>query len=90
MGAIISYNNYDHNHEQPIAVIASFNNGGAIRPLYVRLGEQPRKVISSRIRNNDRKILEFDCIVLSDNRAVNVKITYYVDHKIWTVPDDVK
>lgn len=78
-----------YTQEKPVPVIASFSNEGGIRPLYIRIGGESRKVISARVKSDFRNHTEYYCKVVVDNRAIDITLSYYSDLRTWAIPPDV-
>jgi len=87
MGAVVSVTSFDYTHDKPISVMASFDDGGNLRPIYLDYGEGITKVISSIVINDNRNSVEFNCLIVVDNRAVHMMIIFYADNKIWAMPE---
>lgn len=88
MCAIISYNAYDHSSIKIVPVIASFNDDGKIKPLYIGLHGTCYKVDSYWVRNSFVNHIEFHCKIIDGPMLKPILITYYIKECIWTVPND--
>ena len=68
-----------------ISVIASFDTDGQIRPLYIRIGDDSLKVISSWEKPDYARRRTFQCKVIDQNIAKPARLTYYEDESVWVV-----
>ena len=69
-----------------IPVIASFNEDGQIKPLYVGIDGKRYKVESYWVRRSFSNQIEFSCKLLCGETLLTIIITYYMNECIWTVP----
>ncbi len=86
MGQIISSNSHDFLSIEIVPVIASFDNDGHIKPLYIGINNESYKVESSWVRKNFANQMEFQCKIKIDNYLKPVVLTYYMNECIWSVP----
>lgn len=86
MSQIISLNSHDYLPMQIVPVIASFNDDGQIRPLYVGIDGERLKVSSSRVRRCFAGQVEFYCKLTVGDTLKPVLLTYYLNECIWTIP----
>jgi len=87
MSQILSINSHDYLPITIIPVIASFNDDGHIKPLYVGINSQRYKVDSYWIRRSFTNQIEFHCKINIDNTLRPIIITYYLNECIWTIPN---
>lgn len=87
MSQILSQNSHDYLSMQIIPVIASFNDEGQIKPLYVGINRKQYKVDSYWIRRSFSNQIEFHCRLLIENMLKPIIITYYLHECIWTIPN---
>lgn len=69
-----------------VPVIASFDSGGHVKPLYVRINGEAMKVYSSRIKPSFLGTVEFDCQVIDRDTLKPLSLTYHRQDCVWTVP----
>ena len=69
-----------------IPVIASFNEDGQIKPLYVGIDGNRYKVESYWVRRSFANQIEFNCKLLLEESLQTLIITYYMNECIWTIP----
>lgn len=86
MSQILSYNSHDYLSMQIVPVIASFNNEGQIRPLYIGINGERYKVDSYWVRRNFSNQIEYHCKLIIEDSLKSVIITYYLNECIWTIP----
>ena len=86
MAQIVSTNSYDYIPVSIIPVIASFNEEGQIKPLYVGIDGERYKVQSYWIRRSFSNQIEFNCKLLFGETLRTMIITYYMNECIWTIP----
>lgn len=86
MAQILSHNSHDFMPVEIVPVIASFDNDGHIKPLYVRIGGESYKVDSYWVRKNYANQMEFHCKLIIHNFLRPIIITYFVNECIWTIP----
>jgi len=87
MSQILSYNSHDYLAMQIIPVIASFNDNGQIKPLYVGINGERYKVDSYWVRRSFSNQIEFSCKLIVQKQLKPVVITYYLNECIWTIPN---
>lgn len=87
MSQILSYNSHDYLPLQIVPVIASFNDNGQIKPLYVALNGERYKIDSYWVRRSFSNQIEFHCKLIIGNTLKPVIMTYYLNECIWTVPN---
>ena len=61
MSQILSQNSHDYLQMQTVPVIASFNDAGQIKPLYVGIDGERYKVHSYWVRRSFSNQIEFQC-----------------------------
>ena len=84
---ILSVNSHDYLPVTIIPVIASFNDDGQIKPLYIGIEGNRYKVDSYWIRRSFTNQIEFSCKILIDDRLCPIILTYYMNECIWTIPN---
>ena len=90
MTQILSQNSHDLLPMQIVPVIASFNDDGQIKPLYVGINGERYKVASYWVRRSFSNQIEFHCKLIDQDLLKPVIITYYLNECIWTIPDNPK
>lgn len=90
MTQILSHNSHDLLPMQIVPVIASFNDDGQIKPLYVGINGERYKVASCWVRRSFSNQIEFHCRLIDQDLLKPVIITYYLNECIWTIPDNPK
>ena len=90
MTQILSQNSHDLLPMQIVPVIASFNDDGQIKPLYVGINGERYKVASYGVRRSFSNQIEFHCKLIDQDLLKPVIITYYQNECIWTIPDNPK
>jgi len=86
MTQIVSLNSHDYMPVTVIPVIASFNEDGQIKPLYVGIDGNRYKVESYWVRRSFANQIEFNCKLLLEESLQTLIITYYMNECIWTIP----
>lgn len=86
MTQIVSLNSHDYMPVTVIPVIASFNEDGQIKPLYVGIDGERYKVESYWVRRSFANQIEFNCKLLLEESLQTLIITYYMNECIWTIP----
>ena len=86
MAQIVSLNSHDYMPVDIIPVIASFNEEGQIKPLYVGINGNRYKVESYWVRRSFANQIEFHCKLLLEKALQTLIITYYMNECIWTIP----
>ncbi len=86
MAQIISRNSHDYAPVTIIPVIASFNEEGQIKPLYVGINGERYKIDSYWIRRSFSNQIEFSCKLVLGETLQTMIITYYINECIWTIP----
>lgn len=89
MSQILSQNSHDYLQMQIVPVIASFNDEGQIKPLYVGIDGERYKVQSYWIRRSFSNQIEFQCKLIVGNTLKIIIITYYLNECVWTIPNTV-
>ena len=87
MSQIVSNNSYDYLAVEIVPVIASFNNDGQIKPLYVGINGERYKVDSYWVRRTFSNQIEFHCKLIVENMIKTIILTYYLHECIWTIPN---
>ena len=90
MNQILSNNSHDYLPIQIVPVIASFNDEGQIRPLYVGINGERYKVESYWVRRSFSNQIEFQCKLIDQDMLKPVVLTYYQNECIWTIPKGVE
>ena len=90
MNQILSHNSHDYLPIQIVPVIASFNDEGQIRPLYVGINGERYKVESYWVRRSFSNQIEFQCKLIDQDMLKPVVLTYYQNECIWTIPKGVE
>ena len=90
MTQILSQNSHDLLPMQIVPVIASFNDDGQIKPLYVGINGERYKVASYWVRRSFSNQIELHCKLIDQDLLKPVIITYYQNECIWTIPDNPK
>ena len=90
MTQILSQNSHDLLPMQIVPVIASFNDDGQIKPLYVGINGERYKVESYWVRRSFSNQIEFQCKLIDQDMLKPVVLTYYQNECIWTIPKGVK
>lgn len=88
MAQIISHNSHDYTPVRIIPVIASFNEDGQIKPLYVGIDGERYKIHSYWIRRSFSNQIEFSCKLIWGETLQTIVITYYMNECIWTIPEN--
>ena len=86
MVQIVSLNSHDYMPVDIIPVIASFNEEGQIKPLYVGINGERYKVQSYWVRRSFSNQIEFSCKLAFGETLQTLIITYYMNECIWTIP----
>jgi len=86
MAQILSYSSHDYMPIIILPVIASFNEDGQIKPLYVGIDGECCKVDSYWIRRSFANQIEFHCKIICDYSYKNLIITYFMNECLWTIP----
>lgn len=87
MSQILSFNSHDYLPMQIVPVIASFNDEGQIKPLYVGINGERYKVDSYWVRRSFSNQIEFHCKLIIENMLKPIIMTYYLNECIWTIPN---
>ena len=87
MSQILSFNSHDYLPMQIVPVIASFNDEGQIKPLYVGINGERYKVDYYWIRRIFSNQIEFHCKLIIENMLKPIIMTYYLNECIWTIPN---
>ncbi|GEM_PF-2244487 len=86
MNQILSLNSHDYMPMQIVPVIASFNDNGQIKPLYVGINNERYKIDSYWVRRSFSNQIEFNCKVIINDTLIPLILTYYLKECIWTIP----
>lgn len=86
MGAFVSYTSLDYETTAIVPVIASFDSGGHICPLYVRLGHKPYHINEYFVSSKYSNIIEFRCKISDGDSEKPLQLTFYSVEGMWTVP----
>lgn len=87
MSQILSQNSHDYLQMQTVPVIASFNDEGQIKPLYVGIDGERYKVHSYWVRRSFSNQIEFQCKLIIGDSVKIIIITYYLNECVWTIPN---
>ena len=90
MSQILSQNSHDYLAVRIVPVIASFNDDGKIKPLYVGISGERYKVESFWVRRSFANQIEFSCKIIVGNTLKTLIMTYYMHECIWTIPDNTE
>lgn len=85
MKQIRSATSYDYMPYTAVPVIASFDNNGHVRPLYVRIDGEPHKIDSCFVRYAFAGQTEFNCKVVCEDKLLPLTLTYYQKECLWIV-----
>lgn len=85
MGEIVSHSNYDIGHRATIQVIASFNEGGDILPLYLKVDGLQLRVLSAKLRSETFHEKAFICTVEDGDFHRDIKLYYHKSECIWSM-----
>lgn len=86
MSGTVSYTNFDFNAVVIVPVIASFDSEGRISPLYLRIHGEPYKIESFWKKSRYANTTEFNCRIIDHGQIKPVKLTFYAEMGIWTIP----
>ena len=86
MNQILSLNSHDYLPMDIVPVIASFNDDGQIKPLYVGINGTRYKVNSYWVRRCFSNQIEFHCKLIVDCSLKPIIMTYHLNECIWTIP----
>ena len=90
MSQILSQNSHDYLQMKTVPVIASFNDEGQIKPLYVGIDGERYKVHSYWVRRSFSNQIEFQCKLIVGDTLKIIIITYYLNECVWTIPNTVQ
>lgn len=81
---------FEYDPQKIVSVIASFDTEGHVKPLYVRIGECPYKIISQWTpeRSVYSGAIEYNCKVAINGYERPLLLKYYSREKIWTIPEE--
>ncbi len=68
-----------------VPVIATFSNGGNIKPLFVQIKGERYKIMSSWSREYGRDIITFMCTVVCYSVQREICLTYHKQETCWTM-----
>ena len=74
---------YEFHNAKLVSVIASFNTDGKVKPLYVRMNEEPVKVLSSKVIQTTLHMIAFEVIVDDYGRQRIIRLLYKINESIW-------
>ncbi len=88
MSAIISYGSFNPTSMTIVPVIASFSDEGKIRPLYLGVGRESYKILSSYELDNDPfcPVRIYRCEFDDHGRRRQIEITYHSRESFWSIP----
>lgn len=89
MSQILSQNSHDYLQTNTVPVIASFDDDGHVKPLYIGINGERCKVISHWVRRSFMNQIEFQCKVQYQNMLKPIVVTYYMTESVWMVPNRV-
>lgn len=84
MATTVSLKVYDNSTLVP--VIASFDNEGHIRPLYVRIDGDAYKIHTSWLKPGFARTSVFQCQLIDNGQLKPLILTYYHQENVWTIP----
>ena len=89
MSVYISHGLHDCCHLNIVSVIASFDTDGNMRPLYVRIGEESYKIVSSHLKSTQSRLGSFmdvyRCRIMDGEVSRHLELTYHSHEHIWTI-----
>ena len=85
-GGFVSYTSFDYDTTSIVPVIASFDAGGHIRPLYVRLGRSSYRIAECFVSSRYSGVTEFRCRIADGESLKPLQLSYYSREAMWTVP----
>ena len=74
---------YEFHNAKLVSVIASFNTDGKVKPLYVRMNEEPVKVLSSKVIQTTLHMIAFEVIVDDYGRQRIIRLLYKINESVW-------
>lgn len=74
---------YEFHNAKLVSVIASFNTDGKVKPLYVRMNEEPVKVLSSKVIQTTLHMIAFEVIVDDYGRQRIIRLLYKINKSVW-------
>lgn len=74
---------YEFHNAKLVSVIASFNTDGKVKPLYVRMNEEPVKVLSSKVIQTTLHMIAFEVIVDDYGRQRIIRLLYKTNESVW-------
>lgn len=86
----------EYNNQTIIPVIATFDTDGNVKPLFVRIKGEEYKILSSWMNPEDsfsgikNNILVFRCKIEVRGYAREIKITFWGNERVWTIPSDIQ
>lgn len=86
MGAFVSYTSLDLERTAIVPVIASFDSGGHVCPLYVRLGREAFRINEYFVSSKYSNVIEFRCKITDGDSEKPLQLTFYSVEGMWTVP----
>lgn len=85
MGKISSKTSFDYQAYTVVPVIASFDDQGHIKPVYVRIHGETYKIDSYFVRYAFAGQIEFNCKIVDGNRLLPLSLTYYQKECMWVI-----
>lgn len=82
---IISRTPFDYREYRIVPVIASFDDLGHLRPLYVRIGEESLKIESSWTGTDFVNHTIYHCTVLEGGVRKPLVLSFVHDSLVWTI-----
>ena len=74
---------YEFHTAKLVSVIASFNTDGKIKPLYIRMNEDPVKVLSSKVIQTTLHMIAFEVIVDDYGQQRIIQLLYKINESVW-------
>ena len=73
----------------PVPVIASFDDLGHIRPLYIRIDLEALKIKTAWLKQSYIGHSVYECQVIVGNFLKPLTLTYYHDNGLWMIPEQM-
>lgn len=85
MDSKVSYTSFDYKNTELIPVIASFDDSGHIRPLYVRINDKAYHVHSYWVKYAFSNITQFQCKIEDQDTLRPLLLSYYHREGVWGI-----
>ena len=69
-----------------VPVIASYDNEGHMKPIYVQIRGNRYKVESSWIRSSLGNNIDYNCTLSKDGHLFKIILTYHIRETAWSIP----